>query len=124
LQAERLGYDALWLSSLGLSVGRLGLPDAGFLKPDTVLAAVAELRQITKSPLVVDFENGYGLRAAELSKLAGLFYSTGADSLCMEDSSGEKRNSLWVSPDRQLADTDDMCGRLTTLVDTARRHGG
>src|SRR5690606_6829344 len=62
LQAERLGYDALWLSSLGLSVGRLGLPDAGFLKPDTVLAAVAELRQITKSPLVVDFENGYGLR--------------------------------------------------------------
>ncbi|MFF9573083.1 isocitrate lyase/PEP mutase family protein [Streptomyces sp. NPDC014685] len=124
LQAESLRYDALWLSSLGLSVGRLGLPDSGFLKPETILAAVSELRQVTKSPLVVDFENGYGLRTVELAGLAGLFYEAGADSLCMEDSAGEKRNSLWVSPDRQLSDADDMCERLTTLVDTAQRHGG
>jgi len=124
IQAEQLGYDALWLSSLGLSVGRLGLPDAGFLRPATVVDAIREITNVVRLPLVVDFENGYGLRGTELAELADEFFSAGGSALCMEDSVGEKRNSLWSAHKRELAAPDDTVARLTTLIDVASRHGG
>ncbi len=124
LQAERLGYDALWLSSLGLSAGRLGLPDAGFLQPETIIAALSEIRRVTNIPIVVDFENGYGLRGAELAALAEQFFVAGANGLCMEDTTGAKRNSLWTTSRRQLASVDDMSDRLRTLIDVAEQYRG
>lgn len=123
LQAQRLGYDALWLSSLGLSTGRLGLPDAGFLQPDTVIAALGEIGRVTDIPIHVDFENGYSLRGAELSGLADRFFRAGSRSLCMEDSTGAKRNSLWADTRRNLATVDDMTERLSLLVEVADRNG-
>jgi phosphoenolpyruvate phosphomutase len=122
LQAERLGYDALWLSSLGLSAGRLGLPDAGFLQPETVITAVSEISRVTATPINVDFENGYGLSGAELTGLADRFFRAGSRGLCIEDSAGAKRNSLWTGTRRSLATVEDMTQRLRRLVDVAGRH--
>lgn len=124
LQAERLGYDGLWLSSLALSTGRLGLPDAGFLQPATVIAAVTEIGRVTGIPINVDFENGYGLRGAELAALADRFFAAGSHSLCIEDSIGAKRNSLWTQSRRDLATVEDMTERLRILVGAAEPHGG
>lgn len=123
LQAQRLGYDALWLSSLGLSTGRLGLPDAGFLQPDTVIAALGEIGRVTDIPIHVDFENGYNLHGAELAALADRFFRAGSRSLCMEDSTGAKRNSLWVGAQRNLSTVDEMSERLSRLVEVAESHG-
>ncbi|GAA4928888.1 isocitrate lyase/PEP mutase family protein [Actinoplanes utahensis] len=124
LQAQRLGYDGLWLSSLGLSTGRLGLPDAGFLQPATVITAIEEIGRVTDTPIHVDFENGYGLQGSDLADLADRFFVAGSRALCMEDSVGAKRNSLWTGTRRDLATIDDMTQRLHRLVEVAQRHGG
>jgi 2-methylisocitrate lyase-like PEP mutase family enzyme len=124
LQASRLGYDALWLSSLGLSVGRLGLPDAGFLRPETVLTAIAEITNVVDLPVVVDFENGYGRQDRDLSDLAADFFRAGSGALCMEDTVGAKRNSLWAQYERDLAAPADMARRLGLLVEVAGELGG
>jgi phosphoenolpyruvate phosphomutase len=116
LHAEQLGYDGLWLSSLGLSVGRLGLPDADYLDPETVLAAIREISRVVNIALVVDIENGYGLPGAGLAEVASSFFAAGSHALCIEDTVGAKRNSLWHGFHRDLSDVDEMADRLTRLV--------
>jgi phosphoenolpyruvate phosphomutase len=124
LQAEKLGYDGLWVSSLGLSVGRLGMPDAGFLEPSTVALAVSEIARVVQTPLVVDIENGYGLDNVALAEAAGELLRAGSAALCIEDTVGVKRNSLWSGFCRDLHDVDAMCDRLAGLVSIAQCSGG
>jgi phosphoenolpyruvate phosphomutase len=124
LQAEKLGYDGLWLSSLGLSVGRLGMPDAGFLEPKVVVAAVREIARVARTPLIVDIENGYGLDDVGLAEVAAEMFAAGSVALCIEDTVGVKRNSLWSGFCRDLRDVEEMCERLSGLVTIAHRRGG
>jgi phosphoenolpyruvate phosphomutase len=124
LHAQRLGYDALWLSSLGLSVGRLGLPDAGFLQPETIMTAITEISTVSSLPVVVDFENGYELQGASLAELATRFFQAGSGALCIEDSVGQKRNSLWTQFQRDLASPAEMAQRLRTLVEVSAMFNG
>ncbi len=124
LHAEQLGYDGLWLSSLGLSVGRLGLPDAGYLEPETVLAAIREISRVATIPLVIDIENGYGLPGSDLAEVASSFFAAGSHALCIEDTVGAKRNSLWHGFHRDLSDVDEIVDRLTRLVTVAHSQGG
>jgi phosphoenolpyruvate phosphomutase len=124
LQAESAGYDGLWLSSLGLSVGRLGKPDAGFLSVDTVARALTEIDAVVQLPIAVDMENGYGLSGEPLAAAAEQLYRAGGKWLCLEDTSGPKRNSLWSGFHRQLWPADEMSERLATLVAVGAREGG
>lgn len=122
LEADRAGYDGLWLSSLGLSVGRLGKPDAGFLTVETVALAVTEVAAVVTLPIAVDMENGYGLSGEPLAQSGDTLLKAGAKWLCIEDTMGAKRNSLWTGVQRQLWQPTEMTRRLETLVAVGQKE--
>src|SRR5215472_10564142 len=103
LIAAEAGFDALWLSSYGLSVAMLGLPDAGFLTPKDTAAACGRLSERARLPVIVDAENGYGAEGEALERIAKDYFDAGATGICIEDSAGPKVCSLWEGYDRRLA---------------------
>jgi phosphoenolpyruvate phosphomutase len=121
--AAEAGFDRLWLSSFGLSTAELGLPDAGFLTPEAVVGACRRISDVVSLPLVVDAENGYGASTAELLEIADALYDAGAYALCIEDSAGAKRNSLWHEYSRELRPADEMAELLRALAEHAAARG-
>jgi methylisocitrate lyase len=87
--AERLGFEALYLSGAALSA-TAGLPDIGLL---TVTEFVAQARSITEScalPLLCDADTGFG-EALNVERAVRLFEAAGAAGIQLEDQELPKR---------------------------------
>ncbi len=57
--AEQSGFKALYLSGSGVA-GVMGLPDLAVTTMDEVLHAASTIIAVTKSPLIVDVDTGFG----------------------------------------------------------------
>src|SRR5262245_18799921 len=87
--AERLGFEALYLSGAALSAAA-GLPDIGLL---TGTEFVAQARSITEScalPLLCDADTGFG-EALNVERVVRLFEAAGAAGIQLEDQELPKR---------------------------------
>src|SRR6266550_7587446 len=60
LLAKRAGYRAIYLSGGGVAAGSLGLPDLGITGLDDVLTDVRRITGVTRLPLLVDADTGFG----------------------------------------------------------------
>src|SRR6266446_7061481 len=58
--AERVGFKAIYLSGGGVAAGSLGLPDLGITTLDDVLTDVRRITGVTRLPLLVDADTGFG----------------------------------------------------------------
>ena len=59
IQAERAGFRALYLSGSGVAAC-MGLPDLSFTTMTEVVNEVGRITDVTKSPLIVDVDTGFG----------------------------------------------------------------
>ena len=59
LLAAKWRFDFLWVSSFCCSAAA-GLPDAGIIGAEEILAAVRSVRRSADLPIVVDIDSGYG----------------------------------------------------------------
>lgn len=59
--AERLGYQAVYLSGGALSAGT-GLPDIGLVSLAEFVAEAQRITQATSLPLITDADTGFGKR--------------------------------------------------------------
>lgn len=57
--AEKAGFNALYLSGSGIA-GVMGLPDLSVTTMDEVLHSVRNIVAVSKSPLIVDVDTGFG----------------------------------------------------------------
>jgi methylisocitrate lyase len=87
--AQRIGYQAVYLSGAALSAG-LGLPDIGLVNQVEFTAAAQAITQACTLPLLCDADTGFG-EALSIERTVRLYESAGAAGLHLEDQVLPKR---------------------------------
>ncbi len=88
--AERLGFEAVYLSGGALSAGWAGLPDIGLLSATEFADQAAVLARATSLPLLCDADTGFG-EAINVERTVRLYEQAGAAGLHLEDQILPKR---------------------------------
>jgi methylisocitrate lyase len=88
--AERLGFEAVYLSGGALSAGWAGLPDVGLLSVTEFADQAAVLARATVLPLLCDADTGFG-EPVNVERTVRLYEQAGAAGLHLEDQVLPKR---------------------------------
>ena len=110
LLASKYPFDFLWVSSF-CSSAAMGLPDAGIIGAEEMLAMVRLVRRTSLLPIVVDLDAGYG-DPLKIYNVVKEFVRAGASALCIEDNPTSKRCSLYDGYERTLVSPDEHCARV------------
>src|SRR5207245_11310188 len=88
--AERVGFKAIYLSGGGVAAGSLGLPDLGITTLDDVLTDVRRISGVTRLPLLVDADTGFG-SAFGIARTVRSLIASGAGAMHIGDHVQAKR---------------------------------
>lgn len=119
--AEREGFDAVWVSSLGVT-SALGMVDEGILTMTEMLDAAWRIRRAISCPVVVDCDTGYG-EIPNVRRLVFEAVSRDIDGLCLEDQLFPKRNTF-LDGEHQLEDAHRFGAKIAAAVDARDSVGG
>lgn len=108
--AERVGYQAIYLSGGGVAAGSLGLPDLGISTLDDVLTDVRRITDVCSLPLLVDADTGFG-GAFNISRTIRSLCKFGAAGCHIEDQVQAKR--CGHRPNKAIVPLDEMVDRIT-----------
>lgn len=114
--AERLGFQAVYLSGGALSAGT-GLPDIGLV---TLSEFVEEARRISLAaslPLICDADTGFG-EALNVERTVRLFEAAGVAGVHLEDQQLPKRCGHLSG--KQLVSPDEMAAKVRAAVAAKR----
>jgi methylisocitrate lyase len=106
--AERLGYQAVYLSGGALSASA-GVPDVGLLTLTEFVDAAGTIAQATSLPLLCDADTGFG-EALNVERTVCLFENAGAAGIHLEDQQLPKRCGHLSG--KQLVDREVMAAKL------------
>ncbi|MBI3318543.1 MAG: isocitrate lyase/phosphoenolpyruvate mutase family protein [Candidatus Omnitrophica bacterium] len=107
---ERAGFDAVWVSSFGLSAAFKSMPDANVLTMTETLEISKNIHSAVRIPVIADCDNGYG-NAINVIRTVTEFANAGIAGISIEDAAFPKRCSLY--PGRHdLVSTEEMSGRI------------
>jgi 2-methylisocitrate lyase-like PEP mutase family enzyme len=87
---ERVGFSAVYLTSLGTALSRIGLPDVGLITATEVISAVRYTVDAVNIPVIADADNGYG-NALNVMRTVRDLISAGAAGLHLDDQSSPPR---------------------------------
>lgn len=87
--AERLGFQAIYLSGGALSAGT-GVPDIGLVSLAEFVAEAQRITQATSLPLISDADTGFG-EALNVERTVKLFEAAGVAGIHLEDQQMPKR---------------------------------
>ncbi|MEO6808549.1 MAG: methylisocitrate lyase [Isosphaeraceae bacterium] len=118
--AERLGFEAVYLSGGALSAGWAGLPDIGLLSQTEFAEQAAVLARATTLPVLCDADTGFG-EAIHVERTVRLFEEAGAAGLHLEDQVLPKRCGHLSG--KALVETEAMVTKVRAAV-AARRDPG
>src|SRR5438034_8724132 len=116
-QAERAGFEAVYVSGAGMANATAGVPDIGLLTLTEVAQLAGYVAKAVKIPAIVDADTGFGgaenvgrtIRELEAAGLAGCH---------IEDQEFPKRCGHLAG--KSILDVDEMAGRIKAAV-SARR---
>ena len=114
LLAEQAGYKAIYLSGGGVAAGSLGVPDLGITTLEDVLIDVRRIVNVTKMPLLVDIDTGFGPSAFNIQRTITSLIAAGAAAAHIEDQVGAKR--CGHRPNKELVSKQEMVDRITAAV--------
>ncbi len=112
--AERAGFRALYLSGAGVSNASRGLPDLGLIGLDDVREDARRICDVTRLPLLVDADTGFG-GPAEVGRTVAALAEVGAAGLHIEDQVAAKR--CGHRPGKVLVGAAEMSDRIRAAVD-------
>ncbi len=115
--AERLGFQAVYLSGGALSAGWAGLPDIGLLTQTEFAEQAAVLARATALPVLCDADTGFG-EAVNVERTVRLYEEAGAAGLHLEDQVLPKRCGHLSG--KGLVDSSAMAAKVRAAV-AARR---
>lgn len=116
LQAQRAGFDALYLSGAAMSAS-MGLPDLGIITIDDVVFFVRQIARATGLPLLVDGDTGYG-EALNVMHMVRSFEEAGAGAVHLEDQRLPKK--CGHLNDKQLVPANEMAMKIAAAVQARR----
>jgi len=114
LLAERSGFRAIYLSGAGVANSSFGLPDLGMTTLTDVLADVRRITAVTRLPLLVDVDTGWG-HAFMIGRTVREMIRADAAGMHIEDQVAAKR--CGHRPGKRLVESREMEDRIKAAVD-------
>jgi phosphoenolpyruvate phosphomutase len=90
----RFGFDAVWVSGLGVATMAHGLPDLNLITMSEALDAAIRIDRATDLPVIADCDNGFG-GLTNVVRTLREYERAGIAAICIEDNLFPKRNSLY-----------------------------
>lgn len=114
LLAERAGFRAIYLSGAGVANASFGMPDLAMTTLNDVLEDTRRITSITRLPLLVDADTGWGT-AFNIARTTRELIRAGAAGMHIEDQEQAKR--CGHRPNKETVSTEEMCDRIRAAVD-------
>jgi len=114
LQAEKVGFRAIYLSGAGVANASFGLPDLAMTTLSDVCEDIRRITAATDLPLLVDADTGWG-SALMIARTIGEMTRAGAAGCHLEDQVADKR--CGHRPGKELVSSGEMCDRIKAAVD-------
>ena len=113
--ADRLGFDALYMTGYGGVTSHLGLPDAGLATYSDMVGRVGQIAAMTQTPLVADGDTGYGGLLNVQHTVRG-YESAGAVAIQLEDQEFPKKCGHMLG--RRVVPAADMAAKIRVAVES------
>jgi 2-methylisocitrate lyase-like PEP mutase family enzyme len=113
--ADRLGFDALYMTGYGVVASHLGLPDAGLATYSDMVGRVAQMAAATETPIVADGDTGYGGLLNVQHTVRG-YEAAGACAIQIEDQEFPKKCGHMLG--RQVIPMADMAAKVKVAVES------
>jgi 2-methylisocitrate lyase-like PEP mutase family enzyme len=114
LMVEQAGFQCAYVSGASISFARIGRPDLGLTTLTEVADSVANMRERTEIPLVVDADTGFG-NALNVRRSVRLLERMGATGIQLEDQTSPKRCGHLAG--KSMVSTAEMVGKLKAALD-------
>ncbi len=109
---EKYGFDAVWVSGLGVATMAHAMPDVNLTTFSEALAAAQRIDGATELPVIADCDNGFGGLGNVVRTLVE-YERAGISAISIEDNLFPKRNSLLGSDTkRELIPAAEQARRL------------
>jgi 2-methylisocitrate lyase-like PEP mutase family enzyme len=107
--ADRVGFDAIYMTGYGTSLSTIGYPDAGFMTMPEVVENAAHIQERIDVPLIADADNGYG-NATNVVRTVREYVKAGVGAIHIEDQTFPKRCGHTTG--RQVVSTEEAVGKI------------
>jgi methylisocitrate lyase len=116
-QAERAGFDAVYISGAGMANATAGLPDIGLLSMIEVVRLAGYVANAVKIPAIVDADTGFG-GTENVARTIHELEAAGLAGCHIEDQEFPKR--CGHLPSKSIVDPEEMVEKINAAV-AARR---
>jgi 2-methylisocitrate lyase-like PEP mutase family enzyme len=113
--ADRMNFDALYMTGYGTVASLLGLPDAGLATYTEMVGRVTVMAGMAKTPLIADGDTGYGGLLNVRHTIRG-YEMAGAVAIQLEDQEFPKK--CGHTPGRRVIPMEDMVKKIEVAVAT------
>ena len=115
--ADRMSFNALYMTGYGVAASHLGVPDAGIASFGDVVNRVRLLANGTEAPLICDADTGFGGLLNVHHTVQG-YEDAGCAAIQIEDQESPKK--CGHTPNRRVVPIEDMVEKIKVAV-AARR---
>lgn len=115
--ADRMGFDAVYMTGFGTVASHLGLPDAGIATYSDMVGRVKAMAGMARTPLIADGDTGYGGLLNVHHTVQG-YEAAGAQAIQLEDQEFPKK--CGHTPGRRVIPMNDMVRKLRVAVEARR----
>ncbi len=113
--ADRMGFDALYMTGYGTVASYLGMPDAGIASFSDMINRVKQLTSITDTPMICDGDTGYG-GLLNVMHTVRSYEEAGACVIQLEDQEFPKKCGHMLG--RRVVPAEDMVAKIKVAVET------
>ena len=117
LVADRMEFDALYVTGYGVSASHLGLPDAGLMTFTDMESRVRRIVEGTATPVIADADTGYG-GLLNVRHTVRAYEAAGVTAIQIEDQEYPKK--CGHTPGKRIVPLEDMLAKIRVAVDTRR----
>ncbi len=114
LLADKMGFQALYVTGYGTVASYLGLPDAGISTYTDMLHRVSRFAEMTKTPIIADADTGYGGLLNVAHTVKG-YEKAGIAAIQLEDQEFPKK--CGHTPGRKVIPINDMVRKIKVACD-------
>ena len=116
-QAERVGFDAVYVSGAGMANATAGVPDIGLLTLTEVVRLAGYIAKSVKIPAIVDADTGFG-GSENVARTIHELEAAGLAGCHIEDQEFPKRCGHVAG--KSLVDVEEMTGKIKAAAGARR----
>lgn len=112
--ADRMGFEAIYMTGYGVAASYLGLPDAGIATYADLVSRVRTIAGGTNSPVICDADTGFGGLLNVRHTVRG-YEDAGCSAIQLEDQEIPKK--CGHTPGRRVVPIEDMVEKIRVAAD-------